>query len=182
MIQSLPEQLEAAYTWIDVLTTLSSFLTLVFSGYAAWTLLRRKRAWRDSSGKAALDTGFEAAFRRNVDSVSANPFALSVNLLPSQATCIPEIERFYKDRGLRCPNIAEIVRPGIGQPSSDLASVLGELRDKRIYLDSESATEVHLFFAGPVGAALHVGAALDNWKLVKVHHLNRGQYEFWGVL
>jgi DMSO reductase anchor subunit len=182
MIASVVEQVKATYEWVDVVTTIVSFLTMIFSGYAAWTLLRRKRAWRQLAGKAVADTGFQAAFKQHAESSSANPFALSVNLLPNQTTCKPDIERYYKERGLRCPSVAEISVPGITDPGAQLAEILATIRSKRIHLDSEAATEVHLFFAGPVGAALHLGAALDNWKLVKVFQWNKGAYEYWGVL
>lgn len=179
----LPVQAEQAYQWMSVSTTAFSFIAMLFAFYSAFALWKRRRAYRQTAARSVRPTGFGDAFDRHLASKSANPYALSINLLPNQESCRPEIERFYRDQGLSCPPLAEVGRKGIQNPGQDLAGLLDELVAKRTYLDEEVATEVHLFFAGPLGAALHVGAALDNWKLVKVYQMNRDrQYEYWGVL
>lgn len=179
----LPVQAEQAYQWMSVSTTIFSFIAMFFSVYSAIELWRRRRAYRENAARSIRPSGFADLFARHSASSSANPFALSINLLPNQESCRPDIERFYKDRGMSCPMLAEVGRRGIGDPANDIAGLLDEIVAKRTYLDEEVATEIHLFFAGPLAAALHVGAALDNWKLVKVYQMNRDrQYEYWGVL
>ena len=181
-----PTLFETSYQWLDVFNTYLTLPTLVVSAYTAWQLWRRKKAWRQVTQRASPAGEFAAQFESHRDSTSANPFALSINLLPDQVTCEPDVRRYYQDRGQAVPAFAEISRPGITAPAADLAALLREVRDKRIYLDAEAATEVHVFFAGPLAAALHVGAALDNWKLVKVFQMGKvggeRRYEYWGVL
>lgn len=182
----LPAQAEQVYQGIDIFTTITSFLTLLFTAYSASVLWRRKRAWRQTAARTPATGTFEENFAANQTTRTSNPYALSVNLLRDQVTCEPDVRRYYSEQGLACPPFAEISLSGIQNPGEDLGALVAQVREKRIYLDSESATEVHLFFAGPIAAGLHLGAALDNWKLVKVFQMSnvngQRQYEYWGVL
>ena len=67
-----------------------------------------------------------------------------------------------------------------GELSTDqFYAVLVELHRRKQKLIEIGATEVHLFYRGPVTLAMGIGSVFDNWVPVKVYGLNHhtGQYE-----
>jgi hypothetical protein len=174
-------------TFLGFVGDLSSFLTIftaLASGYAAVALWKQRRLHRKAAAVYPELERFNEDFHYFETTVSENPWAWSVNLLPNQASAKPEIETFYKEGGKAMPKFRELSVPGIHRLPEDLKSFLNDIRAGRHAFDAEGATEIDLFFAGPVGAALYLGGALDNWKVVKIYQRNSTtkKYEFWGTL
>ncbi len=171
--------------FLAVVSDLSSFLTIftaLASGYAAFALWKQRRQHREAV-YPELER-FNEDFHYFETTVSESPWAWSVNLLPNQVSAKPDIEIFYKEGGRRMPKFRELSVAGINHLPEDLGDFLNAVRAERHVFDAEGATEIELFFAGPLGAALYLGGALDNWKVVKIYqrNLTTKKYEFWGTL
>ena len=56
-----------------------------------------------------------------------------------------------------------------------------ELKKKRRELEAKDATEIHLFIAGPMQAAVMIGSIFSNWIPVKIynHGPHSRNYEYW---
>lgn len=110
-----------------------------------------------------------------------NPHAFAISLLPHGGSIKEDVKRFLKTKGNKWEDmpIVELNVNGLGP--KNLEEYINQLRIKRKELDLEGATEIHLFFAGPVQAATLIGAMFDNWRPVMLYHNNRdkGNYEFW---
>ncbi|MBZ0108768.1 MAG: SAVED domain-containing protein [Candidatus Scalindua rubra] len=110
-----------------------------------------------------------------------NPYAFAVSLIQQSSSIKGDVERFLQSKGHKWEKmpIVELNMHGIG--TNNLEEYLKQLRIKRNEFEAKGATEVHLFFAGPVQAATLVGAMFDNWRPVLLYHKNRdtGNYEFW---
>ena len=88
--------------------------------------------------------------------------------------------RAYLDgNGLANVEIRELTHEG-RLPAKKFYHLLGELQEIKQDLTDLGATEVHLFYKGPVTLAMGIGSLLDNWVPVKVYELNKttGTYEF----
>lgn len=159
-------------------------LTFLVSCYIAVVTWRRRRTAKEIAAGYPKVEGFRDHFEYHSKHVTTNPYALSINLLPTQTTAEGDVKNYYNALGQKMPTFKQISRPGINIVPGDLEEFLNALRSMRHELDIELATEVHLFVAGPIGAALYIGAVLDNWKLVKIFQRNAvtKQYEFWGTL
>jgi len=109
--------------------------------------------------------------------ISARPWALIIGLgsdisgqvkgyLADQELDIPT-KTYTREGYVSCDNLYPILK--------DLLSIKDELTQA-------GATEVHLFYKGPVTMAMAVGAVTDNWVPIKVYEYTRGQYELCCVL
>ncbi len=157
-------------------------LATAFSGYVAWVTWRRRRA----AARSAVPIGaYKESFEYYKKTAPPNACVLSVVLLPNVTSVDDDIRNFYDSNGLSKPGQqVKIVMAGINKLPDDLETFLNEVRRARAEVDALGASEVDLFFAGPVAAALLAGAALDHWKLVKLHHKHHQSqaYEYWGTL
>jgi hypothetical protein len=153
-----------------------------FSGYVACvTWLRRRAAARS----VVPVKGYPESFKHYKDTNPPDACILSVVLLPHTTDVDHDITEFYLRQSRSAPNLRVSIRmAGINNLPEDLETFLNEMRRARAEVDALDASEVHLFFAGPVGAALLAGAVLDHWKLVKLHqqNLQTRAYDFWGTL
>lgn len=61
-------------------------------------------------------------------------------------------------------------------------AVIGDLLKLKAEMTAKGATEVHLFYMGPVSLAVGIGAVLDNWVPVKVYQKEGNNYALYFVL
>ena len=110
-----------------------------------------------------------------------NPYAFAVSLIPHSSSIKEDVKRFLKIKGQKWENMPIVELNVDGICPDNLEDYLNQLRIKRREFEAKGATEVHLFFAGPVQAATLVGAMFDNWRPTLLYHNNKntGSYEFW---
>jgi hypothetical protein len=111
---------------------------------------------------------------------TAQPIALAVSLTGLD---ISEQVRAFLIRQEK-PWPVRVYRRDEEMTPAALPGVIQQLLRLKNALSREGATEVHLFYAGPVALSVMLGGLFHNWVPVKVYHLNSltGQYEFWGVI
>jgi hypothetical protein len=168
--------------WFSTSADVCALLTTALSGYIAFVTWRRRTAAARSAVKVE---GYKQSFEHFATTKPANACILSVMLLPAYASADHEIRDFYHSIKSRAPRHQVNIRmEGINTLPDDIEHFLNELRRARAEIDAVEVSEVHLFFAGPLAAALLAGAALDHWKLVKLHHKHHQtkRYEYWGTL
>lgn len=61
--------------------------------------------------------------------------------------------------------------------SDQYYDVLRDLLKAKGRLTEAGATELHMFYKGPVTLAMGVGAILDNWIPIKVYQYSDGTYK-----
>ncbi len=110
-----------------------------------------------------------------------NPVALAVSLIHDTRSIRRDVELFLEKQGWQMP-IEEIEMNGLNG-KDDFERYVALLRETRRKLSEQGATELHLFFSGPVQAATVLGAIYRNWIPVKLYHKPRGgpayEYEYW---
>lgn len=67
-------------------------------------------------------------------------------------------------------------------PAEQFYKALQEVLRRKQRLSQAGATEVHLFYMGPVTLAMGIGSILDNWVPVKVYKYEQGTYRLDFVL
>lgn len=110
-----------------------------------------------------------------------SPYAFAVSLIQQSSSIKGDVERFLQSKGPEWEKMPIVELDMHGISHDNLEEYLRQLRIKRKELEAKGATEVHLFFAGPVQAATLIGAMFDNWRPVLLYHKNRdtGGYEYW---
>jgi predicted nucleotide-binding protein with TIR-like domain/CBASS immunity sensor of nucleotide second messenger signals len=114
---------------------------------------------------------------------SPNPVALAIDLRRVSESIKQAVENFLTSRGWTMP-LEELKQEGISG-TADVETFVENLREKRFILSERGATEIHLFYAGPLAGAAIVGAFFSNWIPVKVYQKVEGAgelYEYWAPL
>lgn len=177
------------------------------SDLAGITMARFNKARAEQSIDAALGSAceevrraIESASRRPVPTAEGwlarlieqhagvrtpNPYALVVDLLKTTEPITGDVKRFLDARAMPMP-VEELKMHGI-DGTADLETFAAQVKEKRAHLTRKGATEVHLFYAGPAGAAALLGAFLDNWSRVKIYQKSQsssfeGFYDYWAPL
>ena len=156
-----------------------TLITLVLSIYSAWTLFRQSRRLREQAKALTRPANFKA-LQSAFDAVGTAPVALAFSLTPDSGSIEPMIERYLTVRGWKMP-IKPIDFEGI--TPENIENLIHAVRLRRREIETEGFTDVHIFYSGPVTAALLIGSLLDNWLPVKLYHkLRDGTYEYWTPL
>jgi len=171
--------------FLRIMANVSDAVGLLGSLFAflAWLSLRRQRkALLEAARKTPSFDNFDTMVNYHSKIKTTNPYVLAISLLERSGSIRPDVENFLRTMGPEWEKIPilEIDMNGI-DPHKNLKEFIEELRRKRRELDALTATEVHLFVAGPVISSTIIGAELDNWKPVKLYHKNHvtKQYEYW---
>jgi hypothetical protein len=151
-------QLERIVGWIANVIQIGS---VIFAVVSLW-LARRELTRYLKARKAAT---------------SGRPWALIIGLGSDIAG---QVEAYLADQKLDLPT-RTYTRKGYVS-SDDLLSILKDLLKIKDDLTQAGATEVHLFYKGPVTMAMAVGAVTDNWVPIKVYEYTQGEYRLSCVL
>lgn len=116
---------------------------------------------------------------------SINPYVLCISVTPGSVGILEDVKRFIEiDENLKGRfsrnNFLEVNLNGLNK-TEDRKQFKLELLKSKETLNASGATELHVFFQGPIAAGILFGAVFDNWKPVKIYHKIQGGagYEFW---
>ncbi len=151
-------------------------------GVWMWTKERkRKKELLASSQNAPEVENFKTQIEHHRKVQSPRPYAFALSLIPTSVSIKEDVKEFLQNKGQGWDSmpIKELNFDGL-KPGS-IESFINKLRIKRREFEAAGATEIHLFIAGPVQAAVLVGAILDNWKPVMLYQKDRDtlRYEYW---
>jgi len=157
-----------------------------FFSFSVWLKLRRQhklikelaRSTPELSNWEEEQSYFSKVF-------STNPYVLCISVTPGSVGIINDVKHFISiDDNLKSKiskqNFIEININGLPSPEKRKEFKLELLKSKET-LNALGATELHVFFQGPIAAGILFGAVFDNWKPVKIYHKTQGGtgYEFW---
>ena len=163
---------KAIFEWISNIDSMTGIIAAVFSVAIFLKLRKQTKRIRALAKEPPVLEDFEKTVKYNKDVNTENPYALCICLLPYQDSIKGEVQLYLKALGKKYSNM-EIMEVNIkGVFSQNLKDFIVALSVKRNELEAVQATEVHLFFAGPVFAATLVGAMFDNWRPVKIYQKN----------
>lgn len=92
-----------------------------------------------------------------------------------------QVKPFLAENKLDSLPVETYVQPG-HLPGDKFYDVLRDVLRLKGRLSQAGATEVHLFYGGPVTLAVGLGSILDNWVPVKIYRYNQGKYQLDFVL
>ena len=174
-------QWELIWEWIGKLDNILGILTVIFSGYAAYRLWRQNQHYQELARGYQQSVDLQQRFQDYKGIQTAKPVALAISLLPGVPSIEQNVKTYLKSNRLKMP-IKEASLPGIGG-SSDLESLVRLLQSKKLEIQAEGFTEIHLFLAGPVAAGVIIGSLMNNWIPVKIYHKPTPPppdvYEYW---
>ncbi len=101
----------------------------------------------------------------------ARPIALAIGLGGSIQGAVM---KYLYDNDLRIPVTEYSVEGYI--PDTEFDKIIGEFNAIKTQISEQGATEVHLFYRGPVTLAMALGAILSNWVPLKVYAFSEGTY------
>ena len=170
--------MDAFWLWVANISGLLGILTTALAGYSAFALWRQNRRLVQQAQALARIENFEQLREYHEGIDSPNPIALALSLTPNAGSIRRSVQSFLDKRGWQM-SILEIQREGI--TPADLKALVEEFRAKRRTIDVQGNTELHVFFSGPVAAAMLFGALYDNWMPVKIYQKVQASddYEYW---
>ncbi len=173
--------MDLVWFWIANISSLLGMLTTLLAGYSAVMLWRQQRRISMQAQALARVENFDQLreYHEGVD--SPNPVALALSLTPNAGSIQRSVKAFLGSRQWKM-DILEIQREGL--QTKDLRGLIEEFRAKRREIDMQGYTEVHVFFSGPVAAAILFGAIYDNWIPVKIYQkaMTSDDYAYWSPL
>lgn len=169
------------WVWIANISGLLGIVTTGLAAYSAAVLWRRNQRLVEQAQALARFEDFDQLREYHEGLDSPNPIALALSLTPNAGSIRRSVETFLGKKGWKM-DIEEIQREGL-RPG-ELKSLIEEFRAKRRLIDTTGYTEVHIFFSGPVAAAMLLGGIYDNWIPVKVYQKVQASddYEYWSPL
>lgn len=169
------------WTFLGRTDLLFSILAASFSGFAALKLRQQNKRLKELAKAAPKLIDFKEILQRYEGIQSLRPMAFSLSLIPRGESIKDNVQTFLRLQGWNM-EIEELNMNGITN-SEDLETFINNLREKRRLFDALQVTELHLFIAGPVIAAVIIGAMFDNWIPVKLYHKPQPApasiYEYW---
>lgn len=169
------------WDWIGRLDNILGILTVIFSGYAAYRLWRQNQRYQTLAREIQQSIDIRQRIQDYKGVQTAKPVALAMSLLPTLPSIKENVETYLKSNKLKMP-MKEVNLPGING-ADDLESLVKAVQNKKIEMQSDGCTEVHLFLAGPVAAGVIIGSLLNNWVPVKIYHKPTPSpanvYEYW---
>ena len=159
-----------------------SLLTFVVAAATAVMVWRRqKHLHRLAVEHMESDSSIEGKIEAHKGIRSPKPMALAVSLVPNNHSIRGDVQRFLNASCLTMP-IDEINFRGIAN-QADRVDYIKQLNKKRLDCERDEITELHVFFQGPVPAAIQLGAIFRNWLPVKLYHKPQPAttmvYEYW---
>ena len=149
---------------LSIIGNIADILALITIVIAVAALLQTKvRIWRYIKNRSQI--------------VGPRPWAVCVSIPPRIEQAV---RKHISDQGLDM-SIKTLDLPN-RVTSDDLNKITRGLLDIKTELTSVAATEVHLFYKGPVTVATLIGFVFDNWVPVKVYEFTGGTYQLFGVL
>lgn len=159
--------------------SLLTFLFTVCTTILVWR--NRKQLQRLAIEPIRNDGGVEDAIEAHKGVRTLKPMALALSLSSANVSIRDDVQNFLAASGLSM-SIDEINFQGLNS-REDLADYVKRLKEKRLDCEREGVTELHVFFQGPVAAAMQLGAIFRNWKPVKLYHKPQPAppsiYEYW---
>ena len=155
-------------------------VTVLLSAFTAYRLWVQNRKLRELAQMTPPIQDFAQRVKANQGVQTIAPVALAISLLEPNNSIKPLVSNYLQTAGLKM-TIEEVILDGV-HGTADLEKFVNLLREKRRYFDTLGCTELHLFYAGPVQAAVVLGAMFDNWIPVKLYQKSAagGQvYEYW---
>lgn len=104
---------------------------------------------------------------------SRRPCALAVGL--GGGSIEGQVRQYLADRGVTEIAILAVSRDHHVAPD-EFPTIMKELVAQKQHLTEIGATEVFVFYKGPVTFAMAVGALLDNWVPAKLFNFSGGRY------
>lgn len=83
---------------------------------------------------------------------------------------------YLNDNAIKLIDLEKLKPFGTLTCDDDYYQVLCEVQAAKRRLTTAAATEVHLFYKGPVTLATGIGMALDNWVPIRTYSLAQGNY------
>jgi hypothetical protein len=156
--------LEAILNWFDNLGWLANLIEIGSVVFTVVTLWRTRLAL--SRYLAARKT-----------KMTARPWALVISL---GSDILGQVKGYLADEKMDMP-IESYSREGFIS-TDEFYPILKSIMMIKDKLTQAGATEVHLFYKGPVTMATAIGAATDNWIPIKVYEYTQGRYQLACVL
>jgi hypothetical protein len=150
---------EALFGWGANLIQIGSFLVVLF-------LFLRARAQYRSYVK-----GREQA-------TGGKPWAVAIGI---NGDISGQVRPFLDENGLADIKIENYVHKGF-VPTDKFYDVLRDMIKLKQKLTTAGATDILLFYKGPVSLAMGIGAIFDNWVPVKIYEYSAGTYHLDFVL
>jgi SMODS-associated and fused to various effectors sensor domain len=109
---------------------------------------------------------------------SSSPIALAFSLTPGKGSLRKQVQDFLQGSGMKMP-VDEVQQDGLSP--ENIQEFYELVRAKKREIDAKELTEVHIFFSGPIPAAMIVGCLFTNWLPVKMYHYQQqtGSYVYW---
>ncbi|MEZ4645407.1 MAG: SAVED domain-containing protein [Chloroflexota bacterium] len=169
------------WDWLGRTSDILGVLTVIFSGYAAYRLWRQNQRFRALARELQQSIDIHQRIKDYEGVQTANPVALAISLLPTVPSIKENVNTYLKIHKLKMP-IEEVSMLGVNG-TGDLETLVRTVQNKKIDIQSDGFTEVHLFLAGPVAAGVIIGSLLNNWVPVKIYHKPTPSpaavYEYW---
>ena len=135
-------------------------VTVLLSAFTAYRLWIQNRKLRELAQMTLPIQDFVQRVKANQGVQTIAPVALAVSLLEPDNSIKPLVSNYLKAAGLKM-EVEEVILDGV-HGIANLEKFVNLLCAKRRYFDTLGCTELHLFFAGPVQAAVVLGAMFDN--------------------
>ncbi|RMI03458.1 MAG: SAVED domain-containing protein [Calditrichaeota bacterium] len=156
-------------TWLDPISVVVGLIVSIPIFWTWWEVTlgrkRRHKAWYENARKG-----------KSVDAV------LIVDLLAG-ADMKPEVLRHLKQQGVEVEDshVFEMNEHGEVTPEN-LPDLVARLRALLADVSRLAPGELHVFFGGPSGFAMLVGAELANKGNVHIYQRTHGKYQDWGPI
>lgn len=149
----------------DVLGTLANLIEVVSFIVVVILFLQARRQ-------------FQRYLKTRATAVSEQPWAIAVGI---GGDIQGQVKRFLDKTGFSQMPLENYVHQGY-VPPGDFYKVLRDMLRIKNKLAQGGATEVHLFYRGPVTLAMGIGSIFDNWVPVKIYEYDEGSYRLDFVL
>lgn len=116
--------------------------------------------------------------KARAEQVSEHPWALAIGI---GGDISGEVKVFLAGQNLADMPLENYVQPGYLSPDH-FYQVLRDMLLIKNRLSQAGATEVNLFYRGPVTLAMGIGSVFDNWVPIKVYEHSQGTYRLDFVL
>lgn len=165
---------------ISVVITYLTFIASLVAAFKAYQYAKRLKeaskiipnhdSWNDKQ-----------SFHKKVNSIL--PYVVGLSLIPESTSIEVDVKSYLKKEYPRHKFEFEFFNMDGIDNEEHKEKFNNELIGIRKRLDVAGATEVHVFYQGPVAGAALLGSIFRNWKVVKIYQRNRlSGYEFWFVL
>ena len=162
----------------DSLGTISVLITLTLTILTYLTIKRQKKKIIEAIRKVSPKfDNFSEFIEANRGITSEKPIALIISLTQNKDSVKPNVETFFKVEKLQMA-IEEIKMNGLNS-DEDIKIFIETLSQKKIEIQANEFTEIHLFINAPIFACLLTGAILKNLMPIKIYHFNPTSAKFY---